>query len=54
MATLALTADSGRLWKIGEAIQRVMQESPTNASVTVTIDNTAFSVTLPSGQVVKV
>jgi hypothetical protein len=54
MATLVISADGGRIWKLGEALQRALGESPTQQSVSVTIDNTAFTVTLPSGKVISV
>jgi hypothetical protein len=54
MATLALTGDGARIARLANAVQAAAQEAPSNASITVTLDNVAWSVTAPSGLVLKV
>jgi hypothetical protein len=58
MATLALADNGARIARLGNALQAVAQEGPTNAAITVTIDNAGagntWTVTGPSGIAVKV
>jgi hypothetical protein len=55
MATLVITAPGPRITKLGEALAATNLEAPSDAqNVSVTIDNAAFSITLPSGKVLTV
>lgn len=53
MATITLTAPGGRLAKIGQLLMAAAMENGSNQNISVTIDDTAFSVTAPSGKVHK-
>jgi hypothetical protein len=55
MATLVITASGPRISKLGAALQCAALEAPSDAlNVACTVDNTAMSVTLPSGKVITV
>jgi hypothetical protein len=50
MATIALTENPGRLAKIGKLIESLAGQSGTNGNITITIDNTAWTVSgTPAG-----
>lgn len=53
MATLVITGPGPRIFKLGEMLQAALNEAPTDGqSVSVTIDSSAWTVTLPSGKVI--
>lgn len=52
MATLTLTGNAGRIWKMGHALETALSgESSENQVITVVI-NDNWTVTLPSGTVI--
>lgn len=53
MATLTLTGPAGRIAKLGTQLQAAAMERPDNTNISVTIDDSTFNVTAPSGKVHK-